>query len=66
MQPVRPSVKNIYLYEDGKFLGSARVGTTKHRRLASEGIGPMQAGEILNRTDLKRLKLDPSTVIYVT
>jgi hypothetical protein len=61
-----PSVKNIFLYDSGEFVGSARVGSVKHKRLARGAIGPMRAGDILNATDLKRLKLDPSTVIYVT
>jgi hypothetical protein len=62
---VRPPTKSVFLYDSGEFVGSARVGNVKHKRLASGGVGPLRAGEILNRTDLKRLKLDPSTIIYV-
>ena len=63
---VRSPVKSIFMYDSGEFLGSARVGSVKHKRLARGGAGPMRAGEILNPGDLKRLNLDHSTVIYVT
>jgi hypothetical protein len=66
VQAVKPSLKNVHLYESGEFLGSARIGSVKHTRLARGGAGPMRAGEILKSTDLKRLKLDRTTVIYVT
>ena len=66
MQTAQPSVKNIFVYDSGEFVGSARVGSVKHKRLAQGAIGPMRAGDILKPADLKRLKLDPSTVIYVT
>ena len=54
------------MYDSGEFLGSARVGDVKHKRLAWGTVGPMQAGQILKPTELERLKLEPSTVIYVT
>ena len=66
MQSMRPPVKNIFKYDTAEFLGSARVGRVKHKRLASGQRGPMLAGEILDSGDLERLKLDPATVIYVT
>ncbi len=66
MQTAQRSVKSIFLYENGEFLGSARVGSIKHKRLAWGAVGPMRAGDILNPRDLKRLDLAPSTVIYVT
>jgi hypothetical protein len=66
VETARPTVKNVFLYDSGEFLGSARVGSVKYKRLAGGAVGPMRAGEILNSTDLKRLKLDPLTVIYVT
>jgi hypothetical protein len=63
---VQSPVRNIYLYDTGAFLGSARVSIVKHKRLARGLIAPMpmRAGEILKPSDLQRLKLDPSTVIY--
>ena len=66
VQTVRLPVKSIFMYDNGAFLGSARVGSVKHKRLARGAAGPMRAGEILNPDDLKRLNLDPATVIYVT
>ena len=59
-------VRNIFLYDTGEFLGSARVGIEKHKRLAWGAAGAMHAGEILKLSDLKRLELEPSTAIYVT
>ena len=46
MQTVRFSIKNIFSYDSGEFLGSARVAADKHKRLAWGGVGPMRAGEI--------------------
>jgi hypothetical protein len=63
---LRPPMKNIFRYESGEFLGSARVPRVKHKRLAWGTTGPMRAGEILKPSDLKRLKVEPSTVIYAT
>jgi hypothetical protein len=57
-------VSNIYLYDTGEFLGSARIGIVKRKRLDRGAIAPMRAGEILKTSDLQRLNLDPSTVIY--
>ncbi len=65
MQTLPPSVKNIFLYDTGEFVGSARVGSVKFKRLACGSAGPVRAGEILNATDLKRLTLDGSVIIYV-
>ena len=66
MQTVRSPIKNIFLYDSGEFLGSARVGAVKLKRLAWCKLGPVRAGEILSPSDMKRLDLEPSTVIYVT
>jgi hypothetical protein len=66
VQTVRCSVKNVFLYDSSEFLGSARIGALKHRRLASSAVGAMRAGDVLNAKDLKRLKLEPTTAIYVT
>ena len=66
MCTLKSPVRNIYLYDNGAFLGSARVSIVKHKRLAQGAIAPMRAGEILKPSDLQRLELDPSTVIYAT
>ena len=42
MQTAQPSVKNIFVYDSGEFVGSARVGSVKHKRLAQGAIGPMR------------------------
>jgi hypothetical protein len=64
MRVARPTVKSIYIYESGEFVGSARVSEVKRKRFALGGIGPVRAGEILKPKDLKRLKVHPTTLIY--
>jgi hypothetical protein len=66
VQTVRPPIRNVFLYDTGEFLGSARIGTKKHKKLAWGTVAPMRAGEILKPSDLRRLNLEPSAAIYVT
>jgi hypothetical protein len=66
VRATRPSVKSIFVYETGEFLGSARVSERRRKRHSVGGVGPVRAGEVLKPNDLKRLKVEPSTVIYAS
>jgi hypothetical protein len=65
VQTLRPPIRNVFLYDTGEFLGSARIGTRRHNNLDRGTAAAMRAGEILKPSDLRRLNLEKSTSVYI-